>query len=189
MQATTPLSDQFARLQAAIAVLDAAEMAVPYYDPYADTWRADDPSPYFETDDGEEPEPEYLALEAAWADVWAIVQELAAAGHHAEYEEGIAEPEAVEGLSFVGTYECAIVFGAQDFARWTHKVRGDAQGGSSGFSLFHYSDEPDLPKIFWQRMGFERMDGLFPSDYDRACRWAGLDEDEDYEDEDEEMDD
>lgn len=183
MPTPNPLADRFATLQAALDALNTAEMAVSY-DPESDPWQAHDPAPFMEPEEDEAPEPNYLALEAAWADVWAIVQQLEADGHVVRYEEGDAEPDAVEGLSFVGTYECAIVFGAHDFARWTHKVRGDAQGGSSSFSLFHYPDEPDLPEMFWQRMGFERMDGFFPCDYEQACRWAGIDDDEELSDDD-----
>lgn len=172
-----PLADRFATLQAPLDALNTVKMAVSY-DPESDPWQAPDPALFMEPEDDEAPEPKYFALEAAWADVWAIVQQLEAAGHVARYEQDDAEPDALEGLSFAGTYACAIVFGEHDFTHWTHKVRGDAHGGSSSCSLFHYPDKPDLPEMFRQRMGFERTDGFFPCDYDQACRWAGIDDDE-----------
>ena len=145
------------------------------YEADIDTWTRDNPVPFV----GSYCEPaDNQRLEEAWAETFAIVQALEAAGYPPSFSEGESECEEVCGLSFVGHFDCQISFGDMVFHDWTHRLRGDAQNGSASFCIYEYEDEHGIPDIFFRRLGFELTQSDFPQDYEDACIWAGL-EDED----------
>ena len=186
------LRDSFPRLQEACDEV--------WYDPDYDDWTRAEPAvyagaPVWNHADGtklppEDPDEETLAMEAAWAETYAAVLALEAAGLPVTFRQGEAVCTDVCGLSFSGTMTREIKCGRYVFESWTHDVAYQSQAGCS-FEHVEADDEPAIPAIFFQRLGFERDNGL-PWDDESAVAWAreaGLELDEDFYGEEEDEDD
>lgn len=156
----------FPRLEAAV---DTAS-----WDHYGDSWTREDPAPWSDDDEGK-------ALEAAWAETYAVVQTLEAGGHPATYSQSEAECDDVCGFSFVGHVDCAIRFGGHLFEEWTHDIAYETLQGAA-HTEFEADDQPDIPPILFVRLGFERDLWGMPQDDEQAVAWArdaGIELDED----------
>jgi hypothetical protein len=173
------------RLRESLAALEQADLDFGHYvaDDEDDPWTPEDPQPYWPIDDTEEPErTTLLAFEEAWRHTWHIVQELAVLGYPVGFSETDCEPLEVIGLTFVARFEREVTFGPLVFAHWEVDLAGEAQQGSSGFSTHISEDEHGIPDVFFVRLGLERTESDFPSNYDDACEMFGLDDDDDWDD-------